>query len=196
LPEKHYYLLRPFLEYGILPVLNGTVYADAAILEISFLLFLNHYTRGRMKLHHLIIILFLMSLLTIGPVTASVAEFGYFDAVRQRFPAYDQWRLVRLGRYIGHLDFLAIFQWLSGAFARISLAIYLIVEALGIKKRITRHTFIAGTSLAILLLAFYPMTDIQFTHFMKMYLPISLIVIAAIVLTIYALCLSSKTRSP
>jgi spore germination protein (amino acid permease) len=197
IPEKNYGLLKPILEYGITPALNGTVFVNAGIMEMVVLLFLSHHARGRMKLWHLVVILFSLIGVAIGPVTASVAEFGYHDAIGQRFPAFEQWRLLRIGRYIGHMDFLAIFQWLSGAFIRISLGLFLTIELLGIeqiKQQKKHHMGTLFVSLLLFLLTLIPLTDIQFTRYLKMYLPISLIVIAGLMLVILGLSLKSKMR--
>jgi spore germination protein (amino acid permease) len=197
MPAKNYGLLKPILEYGITPALHGTVYVNAGIMEMVVLLFLSHHARGRMKLWHLIVILFSLIGIAIGPVTASIAEFGYHDAIGQRFPAFEQWRLLRIGRYIGHMDFLAIFQWLSGAFIRISLGLYLTIELLGINKinqRNKRNMGILFISLSMFLLTLIPLTDIHFTEYLKMYLIISLIGVAILTVAIFGLSLKSKMR--
>ena len=42
------------------------------------------------------------------------------------YPAYEQWRVLSIGEYISHLDFFALYQWLSGALIRIGLFMYLL----------------------------------------------------------------------
>ena len=43
--------------------------------------------------------------LTLGPLIGAITEFGPNEATKQRYPAYEEWGLVTIGRYIEHLDF-------------------------------------------------------------------------------------------
>jgi spore germination protein KB len=193
-PEKDYSLLLPILEHGFQPILRGVGFANAAILESAMMIFLLHHTRGTLKARHLVLLLFILVGLTIGPTIASIAEYGYEEAVKQRFPAYEQWRLFQLGRYIGHLDFMAIFQWLSGAFIRIALAIFLMVDVVGIKKQKLRHTYVAISALVVLSVSLIPITDTQFTQVLRSYAHISLITMLLVLSTIFGLCIFGKRR--
>ncbi|XRD23741.1 hypothetical protein AABM34_14730 [Lysinibacillus fusiformis] len=61
------------------------------------------------------------------------------EASKQRYPAYEEWGLVTIGRYIEHLDFFSIYQWLTGTFIRVSFLLYIVADLLkmtGDPKRI------------------------------------------------------------
>lgn len=62
-------------------------------------------------------------------------EFGPAEAATQRYPAYEEWRLATIGRFIEHLDFLSIYQWLTGAFVRIGFILFIVIELLGLAKQ-------------------------------------------------------------
>ena len=50
--------------------------------------------------------------------------------------------LVAIGRFIEHLDFFSIYQWLTGAFIRVGLFLYMIVDLYnlnGKKKKIWKY---------------------------------------------------------
>ncbi len=182
LSQKDYALLLPFLEHGVRPVWDGAVFALAGLCELLFILLLAHHARGEIKSWHWVVFAALISALAIGPTTAAIASFGPWEAMKQRFPVYEQWRLLRVGRYISHTDFLAIFQWLSGAFLRISLAWFLIAD---LSKRQHTTTRISPFLLGVLVvctisLAWIPQTDLVFTAWMVHYIPLSLLYIVGI----------------
>jgi spore germination protein KB len=56
---------------------------------------------------------------------AAIAEFGPYEASKLRYPAFEQWKLLTISKEITRMDFLSIYQWISGAFIRISLLIYI-----------------------------------------------------------------------
>ncbi|MFR9721672.1 hypothetical protein ACL00X_20305, partial [Aeromonas diversa] len=74
-------------------------------------------------------------ILTLGPTIGAIAEFGPFVAAKQRYPAFEEWRLVSIGRYIEHLDFLSVYQWFVGAFIRLSLLCFLTPDVLQISNK-------------------------------------------------------------
>ncbi|HEO8418525.1 GerAB/ArcD/ProY family transporter [Niallia sp. FSL W8-0635] len=61
----------------------------------------------------------------LGPTLGAIVEFGPELASQYRYPAYEQWRLISIGKYISHTDFFAIYQWLAGGVIRISLFVLL-----------------------------------------------------------------------
>lgn len=152
---KDYGLVRPFLEHGFQPVLHGMVYPASGFVEIIVLLFLQDKIKTRIRWFHLVIILFIMTGLTMGPLLGAIVEFGPHEAAKQRYPAYEEWGLVTIGRFIEHVDFLSIYQWLTGAFIRTGLFLYIIVDLFqmrGNSKRIWK--IIAPLFLASSLLLF------------------------------------------
>ncbi|WP_064093576.1 endospore germination permease [Rossellomorea aquimaris] len=119
-------LLLPILSDGFDPVLKGMIYVLSGLLEIYIIVLLQPYSEGQIKFHHLIILGLILMGLMFGPLTASVMEFGQVESVNMRYPAYEQWRILSIGEFITHLDFFALYQWLSGALIRISLFMFLL----------------------------------------------------------------------
>lgn len=128
MPHKDYRYLLPMLENGMSPVLQASLYSITAFGELFLLLLMQHHFKSSFKRRHLIVLVAFLALLAVGPVTGAISEFGPFEAEKMRYPAFSQWRLVTIGRYFEHVDFFAIYQWLSGSMIRISLSIYLIAE--------------------------------------------------------------------
>lgn len=105
--HKDYSLLRPMLEHGMQPVWNGTVYVGAGFVEVIMLFFMQHHIKSRLSYLSFMIMILLILGLTMGPIIGAIVEFGPDEADKLRFPAYEEWRLLTIGRYIEHLDFLA-----------------------------------------------------------------------------------------
>jgi len=166
-PHKDYSLLQPTLEHGWGPVFQGMAYAGAGYAEIIILLFLSHRLPRTFSIKSLTLIAILTGSLSIGPTIGAITEFGPEQATRLRYPAFEQWRMVNLGTYIEHVDFLSVYQWLSGAFIRISLFTALIVELFPVKDLSTRRWILVVVYLAIVLASLAPISDEQFFHFVK-----------------------------
>jgi len=128
LQVKEYELLRPFFEHGFQPVIKGMIYPASGFIELLILLFLQHQFKDRIRWYHFGIMLFILMGLTLGPLMGAIAEFGPTEAAKQRYPAYEEWGLVSIGRYIEHLDFFSIYQWLTGTFIRVSFLLYVIAD--------------------------------------------------------------------
>lgn len=138
---KDYELLRPFFEHGFQPTLTALVYPASGFVELLLFLFLQHQIRDRLRWYHFAIMLVILMGLTLGPLIGAITEFGPDEAARQRYPAYEEWGLVTIGRYIEHLDFLSIYQWLTGTFIRVGFILYVVADLLnmtGDSKRIWR----------------------------------------------------------
>ncbi|QCR32403.1 endospore germination permease [Lysinibacillus sp. SGAir0095] len=141
---KDYSLIQPFLEHGISPVMKGFVYPASGFIEIFLLLFIQHHFKSKLTWYHLAIMLFILTGLTLGPLLGAIVEFGPEEAARQRYPAYEEWGLVTLGRFIEHMDFLSIYQWLTGTFIRVSLLLFIASDILnftGQRKKIWNFMF-------------------------------------------------------
>lgn len=152
---KDYELLRPFFEHGIQPILHGSIYPAAGYVELLIFFFVHHKVKSRIKFKHYFVMLLLLMGLTIGPLMGAITEFGPTEAAKQRYPAYEQWGLVYIGRFIEHLDFFSIYQWMTGAFIRISFLLYVASELLEIQNNDKKvWTFIATpfTIMCLLLL--------------------------------------------
>lgn len=147
---KDYSLLRPFLEHGFQPVMHGLVYPASGIVELVILLFIQHHFKNKIRFTHYLIIYFILAILTLGPLVGAIIEFGPEQAAKQRFPAYEEWRLARIGRFIEHVDFFSIYQWLSGAFLRVSIMLYVVIQLLNMHgKRLQIWTIIAPAFFSI-----------------------------------------------
>lgn len=136
---KRYELLLPILENGLHPILQAAVYPASGFVELFLLLFLQHRVKDRFRWYHFAVMLFILLGLTTGPFIGAIVEFGPVEAAKQRYPAYEEWGLVSIGRFFDHLDFLSIYQWLTGAFIRIGLLLYIAADLLkmtGSKERI------------------------------------------------------------
>lgn len=195
-PHKNYALLKPMMEHGVNPVLMGMVYPTAGFVEIIFILFLQQYICSKIKLSHLIILGIILVGLTLGPTIAAIVEFGPFVAANQRFPAFEEWRLVSIGKYIEHVDFLSVYQWLVGVFIRISLIIFLIPDVLQVTKPKVRNQIMFAVLALMVLICTVPISDASFYWFVSHFcLPIS--AIGLILFSIFLLVLVgvSKKRS-
>ncbi|WP_153732565.1 GerAB/ArcD/ProY family transporter [Sporosarcina obsidiansis] len=136
---KEYFLLLPLLEHGMKPVLQSAIYPASGFIELILFLFLQHQVKDRFRWYHFAIMLFILVGLTIGPLVGAITEFGPVEAAKQRYPAYEEWGLVSIGRFFEHLDFFSIYQWLTGAFIRVGLLLFIAVDLLkmtGDKPRI------------------------------------------------------------
>ncbi|MCG7337019.1 endospore germination permease [Sporosarcina sp. ACRSM] len=136
---KDHELLLPFFEHGFQPILKGIVYPASGFVELLLILFLQHHIKGRIRWYHFAVMVFILMGLTIGPLNGAVMEFGPDEASKQRFPAYEEWGLAAIGRFVEHLDFLSIYQWLTGAFIRMGLILFVVADILkmtGNRKRI------------------------------------------------------------
>lgn len=127
---KDYELLLPFLEHGVSPILFALVYPASGFIELLLLLFLQHKVKTPFKWYHFAIMLFILMGLTLGPLIGAITEFGPDEAAKQRYPAYEEWGLVSIGRFIEHIDFLSIYQWLTGAFVRVGFILYVAIDML------------------------------------------------------------------
>lgn len=127
---KNHELLFPLLEHGFRPVVNAMIYPASGFIELYLLLFLQHYLKKPLKWYHLGIILFCFIGLTMGPLIGAIVEFGPEEAAKQNFPAYEEWTLVSIGRFIEHMDFLSVYQWLSGTFIRVGIILFIVCDIL------------------------------------------------------------------
>lgn len=134
IPVKDHELLRPFFEHGLEPIIKGSVYPASGFVELLLLLFLQHQFKDKIRWYHFAIMLFLLTGLTLGPLIGAITEFGPMEAAKQRYPAYEEWGIATLGRFLEHMDFFSIYQWLTGAFIRVGFLLFVAVSLLGLEK--------------------------------------------------------------
>src|SRR5690606_15365783 len=124
--HKDYSLLFPIFEHGFTSdILVSVVYLLGCFAEITLLLLLQHHLKKPIKLWQLIAFVLFIIMLAFGPTVGAIAEFGPVESAKQRFPAYEQWKLIKIGMYIEHLDFLSVYQWFTGTFIRSTISLYL-----------------------------------------------------------------------
>lgn len=195
IPKKDYTLLLPFLQNGMEPVLHGLVYVGGGFTELIIVLLLQHHVRKPLHLSHYIAMLIIAIILTLSPLTGAIAEFGPVESTRQRFPAFEQWRLLSIGKNFENMEFFAIYQWLSGSFIRISLCLFLMVELMKIinpRKKTYTLVFLGFSMIAFTSL---PFSDMHFMTFLsKVYYPLFMTLILVITLCIAGLVLSNRNR--
>lgn len=179
--EKDYKLLQPALEQGWGAVYDGLVYAGGGYAEIVLMLLLQHRLERPVKPWQLLLQSLFTVVIMTGPVIGAITEFGPIEAANQMASPYEQWRLIKIGQYIEHVDFFSIFQWLAGASIRVSLAVFLLADLLPVKKNDHRQWAIGAIMCSYLVIAVLPMNDYAFYQWMaRFYIPVSFAVLVAV----------------
>ncbi|WP_379599940.1 GerAB/ArcD/ProY family transporter [Oceanobacillus profundus] len=170
IPNKNYSLITPVLvENGWVDIINGSIFVFGSLLEIFLLIMIQHEIARRVTFKHILLLSFFLFILTLGPLIGSIAVFGADEAGRLRYPAFLQWRILNIGQYFNHVDFLSIYQWLSGSFIRLALILYLITRAFPFKKKKQRIIAQAVICILYLMLVLAPISDEHFSLFLKDY---------------------------
>ncbi|MDC0765078.1 endospore germination permease [Brevibacillus sp. AG] len=194
---KDFSLLKPFLENGYKPVISGMIYPASGMVELIMLLFLQHRLNAPVRFNHFVVNLLLLSWLTIGPLIGAIVEFGPVEAARQRNPAFEEWSLVRVTRYIEHVDFLSIYQWLTGAFIRCSLFLYILKELFQLKNNRQKTLFMLVTLVIVMALTLVGLSDFELYKLMKdVLLPFTVYIFftVSVLLGLIVLLSRKKTR--
>ncbi|WP_423408807.1 endospore germination permease [Heyndrickxia sp. MSNUG] len=161
-------LLLPVLSQGYAPIVKGIIYTLSGLLEIYVVILLQPFSQERITFKQLFILQSILTGLILGPLTAAIMEFGPVESVKFQYPAYEQWRVLSIGEYISHLDFFALYQWLSGGLIRIGLFMYLIGTLLTHKLQ---HYRLKPKLVAILFIIFFSVMTIKIeTYFFYKYL--------------------------
>ncbi|MET1177668.1 endospore germination permease [Peribacillus simplex] len=178
---KDYSLLKPMLENGWSPVFAGIIYPLSGLIELIVILFMQQKVHGKLRFKVFAINTIILTWLILGPLIGSIVEFGPVEAARQKYPAFEQWGLVTLGRFIEHLDFLSIYQWLTGAFIRVSFFLFLSLEVLSIKKKRNKIILLLTYSMFLIISNSFNFSDIILYSFIKTFvLPITLYFLLAV----------------
>ncbi|EJL30426.1 endospore germination permease [Brevibacillus sp. BC25] len=195
IPKKDYSLLLPLFQNGFRPLLHGMLYVGGGFTELFLLLLLQHHVRKPFRLVHFFVMLGITLLLTLSPLTGAIAEFGPVESSRQRFPAFEQWRLLTIGKDIENMEFFSIFQWLSGAFIRITLCLILLGDLITIRTRKQRKfmmLFFGGSMIALTSL---PYSDMQFVAFLsRVYYPLYFVIMVVVSLALILISLRKPSR--
>src|SRR5699024_2256361 len=143
---KDFSLMLPMLEHGYDPVFRSIIYQGSGMVEIFLFLMLQHKFQSEFKYRHFLVTALILTYLTLGPLVGAIEEFGPKQAAMQRYPAYEEWGLARLGAYIEHVDYLSIYQWLTGAFIRITLFLYFVRIILNKPSKKANAWIVIGTT--------------------------------------------------
>ncbi len=131
---KNYSLLTPLFIDGVVPMLKSMMIAGGGLMEMVVLIFIQHHLARQTSYLSLAGLAVLLGGLALGPLMGAIANFGPEVASHSRYAAFDQWKLVTISKYINHLDFLALYQWLAGAVIRISLFLFIICDLMPVKR--------------------------------------------------------------
>ncbi|MCP3740002.1 GerAB/ArcD/ProY family transporter [Rossellomorea sp. BNER] len=195
IPDKNYALVTPVLvENGWQEVMKGSIYVFGSLVEIFFLIILQHQIIKKLRSSHLLLLSLFLSILTMGPLLGSLTIFGPTEAGRLRYPAFLQWRILNIGQYFNHLDFLSIYQWLSGSFIRLSLILYLITKAFEIKEKKWRLIIQSTICLFFLLMILVPISDGQFSLFLQNYFYLGSSIFAVMITVILSLLIKRSNN--
>lgn len=184
---KEYELLLPMLEHGFLPILEASIYPASGFIEIFLLLFLQHHFKEHIKWHHIAMIIIIFAGLTFGPLIGAVIEFGPVEAANQQYPAYEEWALVTIGRFIEHMDFLSVYQWMTGSFIRVSFLLFIACDILNLtekRKNIWTYMMPPFLFLNLILAVFNDKIFIFFTYHQFLVMSLIFIFILSIIMII------------
>ncbi|WP_239614471.1 GerAB/ArcD/ProY family transporter [Cohnella mopanensis] len=165
---KDYSYLLPIITHGYPPILHGTIYTLGGLVEFILLLGIQQHLNKKVRLSALLVLTMAVTGLVFGPIIAAISIFGPYEAADQRYPAFEQWRMVLIGKFISHLDFLSIYQWISGALIRISLAFYLLFDLLRLTRNKWKGLWMLFTGIVLIVgVSQFSLSDSQFYRFLK-----------------------------
>lgn len=178
--------LAPLIEFGMSPVWQGAMTGAAGFVDAVILLLLAHHMKGPLRARHVLGIVLILAVSLTGITVQAIALFGPSEAAKQLYVYFEEWRLVRIDKFIEHLDFLVVYQWLASSFIRLALTMSLLGELLGARsgKRLVITQLICCLAIGAAVL-WKPYSDVQYFTFATRYLyPGSLIIIVATVCTV------------
>ncbi|MED3758290.1 endospore germination permease [Peribacillus frigoritolerans] len=196
---KDFSLLKPIMENGWSPVVSGMIYPLSGLIELIVILFMQQKVHGQLKFKVFTFNAIILTWLILGPLIGSITEFGPLEASRQKYPAFEQWGLVTLGRFIEHLDFLSIYQWLTGAFIRVSFFLFLSLEVLSIKKKRSKTILLLAYSILLIVANAYSFSDVILYHIIGAFvMPITFwfFLAVSILLSIFVFSSNRRKRRP
>lgn len=190
---KDYSKLAPLFEYGYTPALKSMIYITGGFIDVFIILLLQHRLANAFKAWHMLFLTLLLGGLTIGPLMGAISTFGPEEAALQRYPAYEQWRMVQIGIYFAHVDFFSLYQWLSGAVIRVALAVFLMIDLLKLKTPKRKAFMLWFITFILIGTGTAAISDIKLVEFLYIYYyPGKLIVF--FLLTLILLWLAFRTK--
>jgi len=195
IPHKDLLFLLPIGEHGWRPIIDGALYSFSALAEVYMIVLFQPHLRGRIGKIGIVGLVVFLGLLTLGPVIGTISEFGPVEGEKLRYPAFAQWRLVTIGQYIEHLDFFAVFQWMSGSFIRVSMTLYLVTELLFSSRRGRVWGIIALSVLLGIVMEIMATRQLFYRNLIHQYFHYSGLLIAALSLVLWAIAAAQGRRS-
>ncbi|CAG7638917.1 endospore germination permease [Paenibacillus allorhizosphaerae] len=168
LKYRHFDLLLPLLSEGARPILEGAATTFRVGLELFLLLLISPHIQGHFKWKHFVVIVSIISFFIISTVVSMLTTFGPYEASKQRFPVYTQWRLASISSFMEHLDFLSMYQWLSSAAIIISLGLFALGDLLT-SKQLPKKIAILILTTALFIGVEFQINDSDFLTFTKYY---------------------------
>ncbi|MGE7878991.1 GerAB/ArcD/ProY family transporter [Peribacillus muralis] len=169
IPTKDYSHLLPLFENGYFHGIKAFQFSSYGFAELILLAFFQEKLTDTLNRKGIVILFLGLLFLLIGPLTAAIAEFGPTLAETMRYPAYEQWRLLTIGKYIEHTDFFSIYQWLAGAYIRVSLALYLITEIFKRKANKMKLGILFANGFLMVIISIVPFSNFKFLHISQTY---------------------------
>lgn len=157
--EKDYSYIFPILVEGYGPLIKGIIVILGGSADFLILLMIQHHMKKSFSFFNLFILITTLTGLILGPTLGVISSFGPTVAADMRFPAFEQWRLITLGEYVSHVDFLAVFQLLSGVVIRVSLGLYLLLDCLKMRSNRKKIILLVVVSLALAIVTTVPTSD-------------------------------------
>lgn len=164
MPTKDYSHLLPLFENGYFHGFKTLQYSGYGLAELILIAFFQEKLSDKISRKVLVFICLGLVFLLLGPLTAALAEFGPTLAEAMRYPAYEQWRLLTIGKYIEHTDFFSIYQWLAGAYIRVSLALFLITEVFNRKTDKMKVGILFAVGFLMVIISIVPFSNFKFLH--------------------------------
>ncbi|MGG1551356.1 endospore germination permease [Paenibacillus ferrarius] len=167
--SKDYGMLHPLLKEGLGPELSGGVVVFGGSIDLMVLLLIQHKLSKPLNYGVIFVLLTLLIGLIMGPTLGSIAAFGPYQAENLRFPAFEQWRLVMIGKQISHVDFLAAFQLMAGSIVRTALIIHLLSELAAVQFRKYRQAVMLLSAAILSLPSLFKISDIRMQEIIHHY---------------------------
>lgn len=164
IPTKDYSHLLPLFENGYFHGIKTLQYSGYGLAELILIAFFQEKLSDKLKIKVLVFLCLGLVFLLLGPLTAALAEFGPSLAEVMRYPAYEQWRLLTIGKYIEHTDFFSIYQWLAGAYIRVSMALFLIMEVFKGKTNNVKLGILFAVGFLMVVISIVPFSNFKFLH--------------------------------
>jgi spore germination protein (amino acid permease) len=193
----HINWMKPMLQNGWNPIFKGSLFVAGGHIELMFLLLVQHRIKKQVKFWQLFTLGILMLTSSFFSLFYSISLFGPRLAEKMSYPIYEQWRLLGIGQFIQHIDFLSVYQFMSVSFIRISLALYLCIDILNIRSKRTYKKLLWSLSFALLVLVCLPITNLNIHSFLKNnYIPkfVPVILFISILLLLFVIKIKVKPK--